>query len=108
MDNEAFYDEEIAPALAEMSKRLNERGMSFLALVAYNDKGEVGHTYQQAAGAPMAIRYPHMLAQCWCEGGSLNFDGFMIAVMRDQDGKPHNSAILARLGVKPAPAAPAE
>ena len=34
-NNEAWYDSEIAPALAALAKRCHERGMSFIAVVEY-------------------------------------------------------------------------
>jgi len=39
-ENEKFYDEEIAPALAALSKRCHERGMAFGAIVEYNPNEE--------------------------------------------------------------------
>lgn len=57
---EQWYDDEIAPALAELAKRCNERGMSFVAVVEYQP-GYRGGTYMltEDAGLPM-----HMLHLC--------------------------------------------
>ena len=60
MSNEEWYDNEIAPALAELAKRCHERGMAFLAVVEY-EPGDRGGTYSVTdhAGLPM-----HMLYLC--------------------------------------------
>ncbi len=97
--NEAFYDEEIAPALAEIAKKCRERGMDFFAIATYADAGEIAATVQFGKDAPPIIRYLDGLRQAWSEGGTVNFDSFMFAVMRDVRGKPHSSMVLNQLGV---------
>ncbi len=99
-DNEAFYDAEVAPVLADLSKRLTDRGMNFIALATYDDIGSVARTVGMVPGAPLMIRAADALARCWAEGGSVNFDQFLMATVNDQDGKPHSSIMLQMLGAK--------
>lgn len=106
MTDEEFYDAEIAPALADLAKKCQERGMSVLAMVTYDDVGSVGRTISLAKDAPLIMRTADTLARCWAAGGSVNFDSFMFAVMRDQRDKPHNSMVLAQLGCTPANPSP--
>lgn len=55
-NGEQWYDAEIAPALAELAKRCNERGMSFVAVVEYRPCDR-GGTYMltEDAGLPMQM-----------------------------------------------------
>lgn len=53
-DKERFYDEAIAPALLDLCRRCNERGLSFLAAVEY-EPGSVGRTTQFVEGHGHAI-----------------------------------------------------
>lgn len=105
-DNEAFYDDEIAPILAGLSKRCQERGMSFLAAVSYDDIGSIGRTVALDKNSPGMMRYLDTLARCWCEGGAVNIDRFMMAVQRDATEKGHSSAVLHLLGVPTKPGGP--
>lgn len=60
MTNEEWYDAEIAPALADLAKRCNERGMAFIAAVEY-EHGECGGTYFLTKDASLPM---HMLNIC--------------------------------------------
>lgn len=105
-DNEAFYDAEIAPALADLNRRCQERGMSFFAAVAYDDAGSVGRTVNLRENAPGMLRFLDVLGRCWCKGGAVNIDSFMMAVQRDAMEKGHSSAVLHLLGVPTKPGGP--
>lgn len=59
-EGEAWYDAEIAPALAELANRCNERGMSFVAVVEYQPGDHAG-TYMVADDACLAM---HMVSLC--------------------------------------------
>ena len=56
-EGEAWYDTEIAPALAALAKRCNERGMSFMADVEYQP-GDRASTYYVTEDAGLEM---HML-----------------------------------------------
>jgi hypothetical protein len=59
-DGEAWYDAEIAPALAALAKRCEERGMSFVAAVEYQP-GDHASTYMLTDEAHLKM---HMLRLC--------------------------------------------
>ena len=59
-DDEAWYDTEIAPALAALAKRCHERGMAFVAVVEYQPGDHAG-TYMVGEGAGLAL---HMVSLC--------------------------------------------
>jgi len=61
-EDEAWYDAEIAPALAALAKRCHERGMSFIASVEYQP-GDRGATYYLTEDAGTAMRMLHLCAQ---------------------------------------------
>ena len=73
-ENEVFYDEEIAPRLAEVAKLCQDRKMSIVADVEY-EPGETGHTrvVQENPGAKLFISY----AASRCAG---NIDRFIMSV----------------------------
>ena len=54
-EGEAWYDAEIAPALAALARRCHERGMSFIAAVEYQP-GDRGGTYCLTKDAGTAMR----------------------------------------------------
>ena len=58
--DEAWYDAEIAPALAGLAKRCHERGMAFLAVVEYQP-GDRARTLYMTEHAGMAM---HMVSLC--------------------------------------------
>ena len=75
-DDEAWYDAEIAPALATLAKRCNERGMSFVACVEYSP-GERGGTYYMTEEAGIAMRMVHI-----CSLTAPNVDSYIINLKR--------------------------
>lgn len=60
-ENEAWYDAEIAPALADLAKRCHERGMSFVAVVEYQP-GDRGRTAYMTEDAGLAISMVNLCA----------------------------------------------
>lgn len=73
---EAWYDAEIAPALAELAKRCHERGMAFVAAVEYAP-GERGGTYYLTDDAGLEM---HMLH--FCARTAPNVDGYIMNLKR--------------------------
>lgn len=61
-EDEAWYDAEIAPALAALAKRCHERGMSFIAAVEYQP-GDRGGTYYLTEDAGLQMHMLHLAAQ---------------------------------------------
>ena len=78
MNEEQFYDDEIAPLLVELAKECSERGMSFLASVQYGSNDDQrGDTVllQPDASLPMAmVRH--------CMKTAPNIDSYMIGLAR--------------------------
>ncbi len=75
-ENEAWYDAEIAPALADLAKRCDARGMSFVAVVEYAP-GHRGATYFIEADAGLEM---HMLYMC--SQTAPNVDAYVINLCR--------------------------
>lgn len=75
-ENEAWYDAEIAPVLADLAKRCNERGMSFIATVEY-DEGKRGGTYYLTEDADLSMRMVYL-----CSRSAPNVDSFLINLTR--------------------------
>ena len=58
LPGEAWYDAEIAPALAALAKRCHERGMAFVAVVEYQPDDRAGTYYMtEKAGLAMTMQY---------------------------------------------------
>ncbi|MGU7780693.1 hypothetical protein [Burkholderia sp. PU8-34] len=75
-DNEKFYDEEIAPALLEITHKLRTRGMSMVATVEY-EPGSRGSTYEM----PKARGFEMDLLRALSRAGN-NVDAFLLSVIR--------------------------
>jgi hypothetical protein len=75
-EGEAWYDAEIAPALAALAKRCEERGMSFVAAVEYQPGDHAG-TYSLTEGAHLKM---HMLRLCSMTAP--NVDSYVINLRR--------------------------
>lgn len=74
--NEQWYDEEIAPALLAISKKLEDRGMSMIATVEFNPD-ERGSTFVLSEDATLPMHILHIAARA---GG--NFDSLAMGVLR--------------------------
>lgn len=92
-ENETFYDNEIAPALAGLAKRCQDRGLSFLAVVEW-EPGEHGRTLTLQAGSGLGIR----MADAAAQAGN-NADGLILALMKYAHEHGHSSMLLKQLGV---------
>lgn len=75
-DGEAWYDAEIAPALADLAKRCHERGMAFVAVVEYQPGDRAG-TYYMTEDAGLQMHMLHLAAQT-----VPNVDRYILALRR--------------------------
>lgn len=98
-DRERFYDEELAPVLADMAKRCAEKGLSFVALVEW-DFGEVGHTGSLREG-----RGPQIENASAAAFAGDNVDALIMHLMRKATEHGHSSMFLHQLGVPTTPEA---
>jgi len=88
--SEKWYDKEIAPVLADLSKKCEAKGISFLAVVEYEPNSR-GRTCTIAPEAGLEMR---MLDFC-ARAGS-NVDGYVIALIRycRRNNVPMDSSIV--------------
>lgn len=91
VDQEKFYDDEIAPALRALAERCAERGMSFAAAVQFADEG-IGSTVKLSDPTHPALR---MTAYAARSNG--NADNLIWALQRDGREHGHNSVCLQML-----------
>ena len=94
MTNEEFYDAEIAPVLLELSKKLEDRGMPFLAAVEY-EKGERGITKIIPEDAGLA-----MIMLGHCAKTAENIDGYVLGLIkycRENNIDTDASMVLSKL-----------
>jgi hypothetical protein len=75
-EGEAWYDAEIAPALAALAKRCRERGMSLVAAAEYKPD-HIGATYFLTEDAGTAMRMLHLCGQT-----APNVDSYVVALKR--------------------------
>ncbi|MEW6256558.1 MAG: hypothetical protein AB1592_11425 [Pseudomonadota bacterium] len=99
-ERETFYDDEVAPLLAELSRKCTAAGLSFLAVVEWAP-GDTGRTLGLVSGSGFGIRMADAAAKA-----SGNVDSFMFALMRYAREHGHSSAILHQLGVPLTPGEP--
>jgi len=90
MTNEEWYDAEIAPALAALANRCQERGMAFVAAVEYAP-GEHGGTYLVGENAGLGMQMIRM-----CSMTAPNVDSYIINVKKycGRKGIPTDSSIF--------------
>lgn len=76
MTNEDFYDKEIAPALLELMKKCEQKGMSFVSVVEYlpQQRGRTNFLTKDAGLAMVMISHA---AKC-----GENIDGYVIGMKR--------------------------
>jgi hypothetical protein len=91
-DDEAWYDTEIAPALAALAQRCNERKMSFVAVVEYQPGDRAG-TYMLTEDAGLSM---HMVSLC--SRTAPNVDAYVINLARycKKHGIDTGSSIVLR------------
>jgi len=93
---EAFYDAEIAPALAALARTCAERGMNFVAVVEH-DFGKVGLT--RIKGVERAG--PQFRVADTAARALGNVDSLILALIEDGREHGHNSMCLHQLTRKP-------
>jgi hypothetical protein len=93
MTNEEFYDSVIAPALLDLGKQCQDRGISFVASVEYAT-GETGETATINEAASFKIRLAH--AAMSSHG---NVDSLFFWLVKYAKEHGHQSIILRQLGV---------
>lgn len=89
-DDEAFYDEHIAPELARLGKMCEERKMAFLAIVELPE----GLARTETHPADAAIEYTMTSMAARAHG---NFDAFVMALRRHAAEHGHGSVYLTVL-----------
>ena len=75
-EDEAWYDAEIAPALAALAKRCHERGMAFVSVVEYQPGDRAG-TYYMTEDAGLTMTMQHL-----CAVTAPNVDRYVMALRR--------------------------
>lgn len=75
-EEEAWYDAEIAPALAELAKRCHERGMAFVAAVEYQP-GYHATTHMMGDKACLQMQMVRL-----CSLTAPNVDGYIMNLSR--------------------------
>ena len=80
-EGEAWYDAEIAPALAELAKRCHKRGMAFVAVVEYEPGHRAGTYYMtEEAGLEMTMQH-------FCAMTAPNVDAYVMNLKRHCDAQ---------------------
>lgn len=101
---EDFYDKEIAPALAELGNKCQANGLSFLAVVEFNQSESGDSEY----GKTLAVAKGSSDSFLWFDAfvlANANFEKYTMAFVRhvNASGRPHTSIFLERLGINPDP-----
>ena len=94
IDQEKFYDVEIAPELRRMADRCSEHGMSFVAAVQFANES-IGSTVKLSEAAHPCLR---MTAYAARSNG--NADTLIWALQKDGRDHGHNSVCLQMLEKK--------
>lgn len=92
IERERFYDTEIAPALAELAKRCQDRRLSFLAVVEW-EPGEVGKTATLQADRGLQIDWAYVAATA-----AGNADTLILYMVDQAHQRGHSSICLKQLG----------
>lgn len=92
MTNEEFYDNEIAPVLAELAKKCGEREMGFLSAVGLGPES-IATTSLLFSDSGIAMTLASLAIHA--KG---NVDELFFALKRYADKHGHNSIVLEMLG----------
>lgn len=94
MTDEEWYDQEIAPALAEIGKKCKERGASMIATVEYA-KGERGSTIVRGPDTGL-----EMVMLELCAKSGTNVDRYLLSLRRfcEESGIDTGESIFMRIG----------
>lgn len=94
-EDEAWYDAEIAPALAALAKRCHERGMAFVAAVEYQP-GDHATTYIMSEDACLQMQMVRL-----CSQTAPNVDRYILALRKhckEQGQDISSSFVLLGIG----------
>lgn len=94
---ERIYGDQIAPALHELAKQSQDRGLSFVASAAWSP-GESGSTVSLQAGSGQATRIAAAATR-----SSNNADEIIFAMMKYARQNGHSLIYLRQLGVPLSP-----
>lgn len=92
-EKERYYDEVIAPKLAEIAKDAGEQGLNFVALVEW-EPGSLARTACAAMAQGLSFMMANWAAQC-CG----NVDSFWMAVQKYAMKHGHSSVFLKEQGI---------
>lgn len=101
-DAERYYDDVIAPKLAELATDAKAHGLSFLAVVEW-EPGEYGRTLYNVEGSSFYFRLVDLAARA--QG---NVDALWMAIKRHATMHGHSSIYLELAGVPRVPKQEAE
>ncbi len=93
MTNEEFYDDEVAPVLLDLAKKLQDRGMSLLFTVEI-DSETAGTTCALTKGHGLGIEWAHVAAKC-----NGNADILIGYLAKQANERGHGSIFLRQLGI---------
>lgn len=79
-ENEKWYDENVAPALADLARQCKERGMSFLAMVGNDDD-----SYQTRLA--LDLNSPALRLALYAMHAKGNVDALIAAVIKDAESR---------------------
>lgn len=97
-DKEKYYDDVIAPKLRKVLELCQEKDISIIASVEFNEAGCIASSALISETAKDPIRMIWGLNQA-CEGGAVNIDNFFFCIMKNAREKGHSSLILNKLGI---------
>lgn len=96
-DNEAVYDEQIAPLMAQIIAVCNEHGIPLFAEFQYSPDGFC-KTAIAGAGSHAVFQSYAALSQCKEDAG-VNIDKFMFWVVKQAGEQGHSSIWLRQAGI---------
>lgn len=101
MDNEEWYDKEIAPELARLAKMCEKKDMSFIAVVEFN-KDEFGRTTLFTEDAHLTMMLLKVLTVA-----NGNMDAFLSGVLRyaNENNIDYGGSVFMKLIAGKMPAA---
>ena len=100
MSKEAFYDAEIAPALLDLAKKCEDKGLSLVAMCEF-EPNETGTTFSIRTEAGIEIMMSIMAMRA--RG---NVDALLMALRQYGEEHGHQSLVLELLGLPPQPPSP--
>ena len=101
-DQESYYDEHVAPALATLANACGKRGMTFIAYVKFgpgeSDGGRTTLIPTDAADTGATVL---LIDAATKAVGNLDAVAYGMARYPRESERPHSSCVLRLLGVEP-------